>query len=453
MALDLDPAHLPTLAALRVIAIDAADWDRAARYLDQEQMNTEAPRARAKLLVELGKLRDEMLGEHELAVQAYELALASDADNEDAALPLVNEYVSTEQWPRAEPLAEMLAKKAGKRERAEQHRLQNTLGKVLARARQERGRAQGLPGGAPARPHRPRDHPRPRRRVLQARRLGRRAHQLPEGADGLARGGDGGARHRLLQARPASSRTRGRPSRRSTTSRRRSQVEPAHRDDARRDGGRLRGPQGLEAGLPLQAADPRQHRRRPASATACSRTSPTCGSTRRRTSRRASRPSRRRSISSRRTTSCSTSCSTSTARRSSGSGWSTCSSASPTWRCSPKRKSRYLYTMAQLYRDKLEDQIRAVDLFNEALDLNPGYLEAFERINKILTGAEGVEAARARLPEDAPPRRRQGEHRPRVQPLARARAHLPRPPDRREQRRSRPSGWRRASSPRTRRST
>jgi golgin subfamily B member 1 len=41
--------------------------------------------------------------------------------------------------------------------------------------------------------------------------------------------------------------------------------------------------------------------------------------------------------------------------------------------------------MAQLYRDKLEDQLRAVELFNEALDLNPGYLEAFERINKILT--------------------------------------------------------------------
>ncbi len=132
MALDLDPAHIPTLAALRVLAIDAADWDRAARYLDQEQMNTEAPRAKAKLLVELGKLRHEMLGEQELAVQAYEMALASDPDNEDAALPLVDEYARTEQWPRAEPLAEMLAKKAGKRERAEQHRLQNMLGKVLS---------------------------------------------------------------------------------------------------------------------------------------------------------------------------------------------------------------------------------------------------------------------------------------------------------------------------------
>ncbi|MEO5728434.1 MAG: hypothetical protein ABI134_24525, partial [Byssovorax sp.] len=51
MALDLDPAHLPTLASLRIIAIDSADWDRAARYLDQEHMNTDAPRGRAKLLV------------------------------------------------------------------------------------------------------------------------------------------------------------------------------------------------------------------------------------------------------------------------------------------------------------------------------------------------------------------------------------------------------------------
>ena len=51
----------------------------------------------------------------------------------------------------------------------------------------------------------------------------------------------------------------------------------------------------------------------------------------------------------------------------------------------PEIKARYFYTMAQLYRDKLEDPDRAVELFNEALDLNPSYLEAFERINKILT--------------------------------------------------------------------
>ena len=52
----------------------------------------------------------------------------------------------------------------------------------------------------------------------------------------------------------------------------------------------------------------------------------------------------------------------------------------------PIRKSKFIYTMAQLYRDKENDQDRAVELFNAALDLNPVFLEAFERINKILTG-------------------------------------------------------------------
>ncbi len=131
MALDLDPTHIPTLSALRTIAIDSADWMLAARYFDQEQQNTELPRPRAKLLVELGKLRDEKLYEHDLAVQAYELALQSDADNEDAAMPLLTEYVNTEKWSKAEPLAEMLVKKSGKREKSEQHRLQNVFGTVL----------------------------------------------------------------------------------------------------------------------------------------------------------------------------------------------------------------------------------------------------------------------------------------------------------------------------------
>jgi tetratricopeptide (TPR) repeat protein len=132
MALDLEPTHLPTLAALRTIAIDESDWDRAARYLEQEQANTQSPRARAKLLVELGKLRDEMLNEHDGAVQAWELAIQADPDSEEAAVPLVQEYARTERWREAEPLAEMLVKKSKGKDRAEQHGLYKTLGKVHA---------------------------------------------------------------------------------------------------------------------------------------------------------------------------------------------------------------------------------------------------------------------------------------------------------------------------------
>jgi tetratricopeptide (TPR) repeat protein len=48
-------------------------------------------------------------------------------------------------------------------------------------------------------------------------------------------------------------------------------------------------------------------------------------------------------------------------------------------------RAKLLNTQAQIYRDKLEDSDRAVELFNEALDADPEFLEAFERINKVLT--------------------------------------------------------------------
>ena len=132
MALDLDPSHVPTVAALRQIAIDNADYDKAARYLDQEQSYTTAGRPRARLLVELGKLREEMLGDHDSAVLAWEAALEADPENEDAAMPLVNDYVAKEKWAQAEPLLELLVRKSTKRERSEQHDLQNKLGQVCA---------------------------------------------------------------------------------------------------------------------------------------------------------------------------------------------------------------------------------------------------------------------------------------------------------------------------------
>src|SRR5690606_2495256 len=51
----------------------------------------------------------------------------------------------------------------------------------------------------------------------------------------------------------------------------------------------------------------------------------------------------------------------------------------------PKVKAKLYNTQAQIYRDKLEDIDRAVELFNEALDQDVTFLEAFERINKVLT--------------------------------------------------------------------
>jgi len=133
MALDLDPSHVPSLTALRTIAVDEADWDSACNYLEQEQGQTESARQRAKLLVELGKIRDEMLDEHDVAIQAYEQAIELDADCEEAAMPLVEEYGREEKWEAAAPLAEMLVRRSKNREKHEQHALQKQLGLVMSK--------------------------------------------------------------------------------------------------------------------------------------------------------------------------------------------------------------------------------------------------------------------------------------------------------------------------------
>ncbi|MBS2016725.1 MAG: hypothetical protein JST00_27825 [Deltaproteobacteria bacterium] len=51
----------------------------------------------------------------------------------------------------------------------------------------------------------------------------------------------------------------------------------------------------------------------------------------------------------------------------------------------PARKSKTLFTMAQLAKDELADRTKALDLFDKALDVDPSQLGAFENIVKILT--------------------------------------------------------------------
>lgn len=132
-ALDLDPSHLPSLAALRTIAIDEADWEGAAEFLNREQERTDAPRQRARLLVELGRIREDMLLDHAGAVAAFERAIGLDGECEDAALALVREYIAVERFADAGPLAEMLVRRSRNLEREQQHMLNKLLGQVMSK--------------------------------------------------------------------------------------------------------------------------------------------------------------------------------------------------------------------------------------------------------------------------------------------------------------------------------
>jgi tetratricopeptide (TPR) repeat protein len=200
----------------------------------QEQSYTQSPRQRARLLVELGKLREEMLGDHASAVLAWEEAHEADPENEDAAMPLVDEYIATEMWGKAEPLLDLLVRKSNKRERSEQHDLQNKLGRVCAALGKD---DKALKAYTAAHQLDLTDQVTIRGLAevsLPPEGLGGGAHELPEGAHRPRRGRVGGSRGRLLQARLHQAQSRGRPSRRSTTSRRPSSVDPAHRPRSRR---------------------------------------------------------------------------------------------------------------------------------------------------------------------------------------------------------------------------
>ncbi|MBK8168920.1 MAG: tetratricopeptide repeat protein [Sandaracinaceae bacterium] len=129
-ALDVEPGHLPSLEAMRKIHIDNSDWLSASRVLEQETHHQQNARQLSRLYTDLGQIYDTRLDEHERAIAAYESAIKADADNEDAAMPLVDEYTKENRWSDAMPLLELLVKRANRRPTEEQHRLWATLGEA-----------------------------------------------------------------------------------------------------------------------------------------------------------------------------------------------------------------------------------------------------------------------------------------------------------------------------------
>lgn len=383
-ALDLEPSHLPSLAALRQIAMDNADYDKAARYLDQEQSYTPAPRQRAKLLVELGRVREDMLGDHESAVLAWEAAVEADPENEDAALPLANEFITRENWAAAEPLLDLLVRKAGKRERGEQHDLNNKLGLVASKLSKD---DKALKAYTAAHQLDLTDQSTIRGLAEVSFRLSDWAGALTNFQKVLTSLGEDEteARADVYYKLGCIKREQGQPKQAINNFEKALGVDTAHRatldamitlyadqrdwkqvvhykrqilDNVTDEGERYK--------LLVEIADTWSDQdKNPARAVEALEEA--------RYIRPADHVLLHKLL----------------ALYQATENWSkmidTISSIAEL-ESDPIRKSKFIFTMAQLYRDKENDPDRAVELFNESLDLNPTYLEAFERINKILTG-------------------------------------------------------------------
>jgi tetratricopeptide (TPR) repeat protein len=389
-ALDLEPSHLLTLAALRQIAVDSADYDKAAKYLDQEQSFTTSPRQRARLLVELGKLREQMLGDHASAVLAWEAAYEADPENEDAAMPLVDEYIASEQWQKAEPLLDLLVRKSSKRDRGEQHALQNKLGQVCAALGKDDKALKAYQAA----------HQLDLTDQVTIRGLAEVCFKLKDWGAALTNyqkvltalgESETAARAEVYYKLGCIKREQGQAKQAVNNFEKALSVDASHRptlealvalygdlkdwkqvvaykrhildnvfdaEDRFRmlneiadvwsdsDKNAPRAIEALEEARELQPLNPGLLHKL-------------------------------------------------IALYQSTDNWSKMIDTLQTIADSEKdavRKSKFLYTMAQLYRDKEGDQDKAVELFGEALDLNPQYLEAFERINKILTAKKDWKA-------------------------------------------------------------
>jgi tetratricopeptide (TPR) repeat protein len=129
-AIELDEKHLPSLEAMRAIHVEGGDFLAAARVLERiVDIETNARRG-AQYRVELGRLYEDQLEEHDKAIASFEAARQLDADNADAALPLVYEYTAKQRWKEAEPLLQMLVRSAAIRDASQQQNLWRLYGET-----------------------------------------------------------------------------------------------------------------------------------------------------------------------------------------------------------------------------------------------------------------------------------------------------------------------------------
>jgi tetratricopeptide (TPR) repeat protein len=129
-AIDSNPDDLAAIRWLARFALDDGDFAAAARFFDREQSLLLEPIERAACLVRLADVRAKYLDDPQGATFALETAFELDPDSEGASERLVDGFIEAQQWAKARACLELLTRKAGHRPRDEQHDLFVKLGKV-----------------------------------------------------------------------------------------------------------------------------------------------------------------------------------------------------------------------------------------------------------------------------------------------------------------------------------
>ncbi|MBI2389674.1 MAG: tetratricopeptide repeat protein [Deltaproteobacteria bacterium] len=132
-ALDLDPAHLGALEMLRAIARAEGDPADLARACLRELEATSLPARRVALLLELGQLRAEALDDRDGAIACWDEALYISPTCTEAAAGLIEPYAERGRWSEVHALASLLLSSAGSgKDRAARARWHALHGRALS---------------------------------------------------------------------------------------------------------------------------------------------------------------------------------------------------------------------------------------------------------------------------------------------------------------------------------
>ena len=130
-ALDHDPRCIEAMDALSEIFGDKEDWGNVVRMLKRKEEVTMDLVAKAAVLLQIGRIYQDKLGDEVAAVDYFDRCIALDSENVDAAQPLVEMYLREQKWERAEPLLDTLIRRLGQsREAPDLHLLYYNAGLV-----------------------------------------------------------------------------------------------------------------------------------------------------------------------------------------------------------------------------------------------------------------------------------------------------------------------------------
>ncbi len=107
-ALAIDPSYLPAIKALKLIYYLDKEYDRYLEMMIQEAEHSEDVEEKTRLYFEIGKFLQEHHEDSAQAATYYEEALRRTSDFLPAAKPLADIYFRTEQWEKAETMMEIV---------------------------------------------------------------------------------------------------------------------------------------------------------------------------------------------------------------------------------------------------------------------------------------------------------------------------------------------------------